>query len=300
MAGTDWGALDERAREVLRLHRGVAHVAAFDAAGITRRQVAALRGRGVLERPRIGWYVDPALPWQAKRAVRVGGVADCITAAALWGLPVPPDSHRVLHVHVAEHEGPLRHNRDRTWVLRSVEDDGEVKVHRGVRREPTVEARSGLVDTLLVLAGCVPLDWFVAALDAARHVPRGGRPLLDDDDYKRLIAQMPSRLSSVVDLVDAGAESCLETLLRLGMLRRGIAPVALQAQVHPRHRVDFLVGDRLVVEADGEAFHDAEADRIRDAELVAQGYFVLRFSYLRIVTELDAVLDEIEQALAAL
>ncbi len=298
MPEPNWDLLDARAREVLRLHRGVAHVAAFDEAGITRRQVAALRGRGVIERPRIGWYVDPTLPWQAKRAVRVGGTADCVTSAELWGLPVPPGSHQRLHVHVAEHEGPLRHNRDRTWVLRSVEDDGEVEVHRGIRREPTLEGRAGLVDTLLVLAGCVPLDWFVAALDAARHAPRGARPLLGEQDFERVVAQLPRRLRAIAYLVDDRAESCLETLLRLAMLRRGIGPVVLQAQVHPRHRVDFLVGDRLIIEADGEAFHDPERDRVRDAELEALGYRVLRFSYQRIVTDLEAVLDEIETALA--
>jgi very-short-patch-repair endonuclease len=64
--------------------------------------------------------------------------------------------------------------------------------------------------------------------------------------------------------------------------------------------VDFLVGSRLIVEADGEAFHDPIKDAVRDRVLTALGYRVLRFSYDRIVHDLDAVLDEIEAALSVL
>ncbi|WP_162850834.1 endonuclease domain-containing protein [Amnibacterium kyonggiense] len=71
-------------------------------------------------------------------------------------------------------------------------------------------------------------------------------------------------------------------------------------QVDPAHRVDFLVRGRLVVEADGAAFHDSEQDRIRDAELRALGYVVLRFGYDRILHDIEAILDEIEAALAVL
>jgi very-short-patch-repair endonuclease len=101
-------------------------------------------------------------------------------------------------------------------------------------------------------------------------------------------------------MTDPSAESCLESLLRLAMIRRGIGPIVLQAQPHPQHRVDFLVHGRLIVEADGEAFHDSERDRQRDAQLTALGYVILRFDYARIVFDIEGVLDEIEAALAAM
>lgn len=275
-------------------------MSSFDAASITRRQLGLLHGRRVIERARIGWFVDPGLPRQVKRAVGVGGVAACITAAELWGLPVPPGSHRTLHVAVEEHRSHLRHSRDHRWVLGSVHDDGALELHWGRLREEPVAGRTSLVDTLVLLSGCVPFEWFVAALDAAVHEPREGAGILSSADRNRLSTLLPGQLRAALGHVDGSAESCLETLLRLGMIRRGIGPVVAQAQPHPAHRVDFLVRGRLVVEADGEAFHDPERDAVRDAELGALGYVVLRFSYRDIVFDIERVLDEIEAALAAL
>ena len=298
MQEKDWSELDARALAVLAAHDGVAPVAAFDAAGISRRQLGACRGRGVIDRPRIGRYVDPALPWQVKHAVRVGGIAACVTAAALRGLPVPPGSHRKLHVLVGAHDTRLRHNRDRRWVLRSVEDDPEVELHRCTAVDLQQSGRTGLVDTLLMLVACVPPEWFVAAMDSALHVPRGGRAMLSPSDLARLAALLPRRKRRLLDLVDPRAESCIETLLRLALRRRGVAEVVLQAVPHPAYRVDFLIAGRVVVEVDGAAYHDPEQDAVRDAALRALGYRVLRFSYDRVVFDIDAVLDEIEAELA--
>jgi very-short-patch-repair endonuclease len=293
----DWSALDARARGVLEANGGVAHVSAFDAAGVSRQQLGALRGRGVIERPRIGWYVDPSLPWQVKVATRVGGPAACITAAELHGLPVPPRTGRDVHVHAGAHTGRVRHNRDKTRVLASVDDDGEVRLHRAPLRQTPRSGRTGLLDTFLMLVGCVSAEWFVAALDAALHRPRQGSPLMDAETFTMLRALVPEAL---IRLVDPLAESPLETLLRLGLLARGITDFVAQAVPHPAYRVDFLVRGRLVVEADGAAFHDPVADAIRDARLQALGYRVLRFPYERIVFDLEAVLDEIEAQLADL
>ena len=62
-------------------------------------------------------------------------------------------------------------------------------------------------------------------------------------------------------------------------------------------RVDFVVGERLVVEIDGAAYHadseQFEADRRRDAMLSRLGYRVLRFSYTQVMfrwAEVEAAL----------
>jgi len=65
--------------------------------------------------------------------------------------------------------------------------------------------------------------------------------------------------------------------------------------------LDFVCIDRLlVVEVDG-AHHQqpiqAEHDGVRDAALKRAGYQVLRFSNGRVLGELDAVIDEIVEAL---
>jgi len=59
-------------------------------------------------------------------------------------------------------------------------------------------------------------------------------------------------------------------------------------------RVDFLIGERLVVEADGYEWHASreafERDRERDRELVRRGYVVVRASYRQVLDDLDAVI----------
>jgi hypothetical protein len=83
---------------VLAEHQGVAHLQRFLEAKLTREQVAHLKHLGVLTRPRIGWYADPTLPTAGIRAVRVGGVLGCTSAAAAWGIVVPERADRRLEV----------------------------------------------------------------------------------------------------------------------------------------------------------------------------------------------------------
>jgi very-short-patch-repair endonuclease len=143
----------------------------------------------------------------------------------------------------------------------------------------------------------VPEDWWIAALDAARHVPRGGEPLLSDAEWEVFVASLPHRLLPALELVDPRSESVIESLLRLALLRRGVPIVELQFWPDRAHRADFLLPGKLIVEADGEAFHDPESDAIRDGFLRGLGYRVLHFSYRRIVDDMTGVLDEIEAAL---
>jgi very-short-patch-repair endonuclease len=283
---------------VLQQHDGVVRTSALLAAGVTGKQIGALTGRGVLERPRNAWYVDPALGWEAKCAVRVGGILTCVSAVDSFGLPVPNPPVRRIHVRVPANSARQRHHRNkRHYVVPG--EDREVVLHWTDGPGARTGWRVGLVDALLELAGCVPEDWWIAALDAARHRPRDGEPLLSDDDWARFRDLVPRRLHRALELVDPRSESVLETLVRLGLLRRGIPVVDLQFAPDPAHRVDFLLPGKLVVEADGEAWHDPEADRIRDAFLRGLGYRVLRFSSRRILHDLDGVLDEIEAALTA-
>ena len=300
MAEPDLSRITAAAIAVLTAHDGVAHITAFLAAGLTRRQVAMLFRAGVLKRPRIGWYADPRLPPDAIRAVRVGGVLGCISAALTWGLPVPQHAAEILHVSVDDNAARLRHSRDRTRHV-AAGDEATVRLHWHPRVEPVAGFRVSVVDALLQLAACVPFEWLVAAMDRAIHVPRDGAPLLDSRRWAALRAALPDRLRRAHDLADPRAESCIETILRLGLVGRGIA-FDLQVWVVPFHRVDFLLGQRLVVEVDGKRHHDDpdafERDRERDALLAAWGYRVLRFSYRQVTEDLPWVLSVIESVAA--
>ncbi|SJN17834.1 endonuclease domain-containing protein [Luteococcus japonicus] len=99
-------------------------------------------------------------------------------------------------------------------------------------------------------------------------------------------------------LIDA-AESGTETMVRLRLRAKG---VQLKPQVWLRKdtRVDFLVGERLVIEVDSREHHTGEeryqADRRRDLELRSMGYIVVRLTYQQVVHDWPAT----EQALLAM
>lgn len=288
------------ARAVLVEHEGVAHIRSFLAAGLTRRQVAALYRVGLLKRPRIGWYADPALPMEAIRAIRVGGVLGCISAARSWGLPVPDPEDDELHVSVEDDATRLRDSRNRTVRPAAGEEEG-VHLHWLPRLEPVRGYRASVLDVLLQLAYCVPFEWLVAAIDRALHVPRGGSALLSAASWALLRPALPERLRRAVDLADGRAESPIETIVRLGLVARGMA-FGPQVWVTPLHRVDFLIGARLVIEVDGRRHHDDpeafERDRERDALLAIRGFRVLRFSYRQVTEDLPWVLDVIQSVAA--
>jgi very-short-patch-repair endonuclease len=90
--------------------------------------------------------------------------------------------------------------------------------------------------------------------------------------------------------------------LRLALVHTGLVPQS-QAQIAGVGRVDFLfVAERLVVEADGYAFHaDRRAyreDRRRGNALQSAGYRVLRFTWEDVVNAPDRVVATVRRALA--
>lgn len=297
---TDWAAATAEARAVLATHDGVAHISDLLATGLSRHQVAALFRRGVLLRPRVGWYADPGLPYEGVRAIRVGGVLGCISAARSYGLPVPPEATDELCVSLEDNASRLRHSRNRTWHVAAGDEEG-VHRHWQPRLMPVRGYRAALVDVLLQLTFCLPFGWFVAAIDRALHVPRDGAALMSTATLALLRAALPDRLRRACDLADGRSESPIESILRLGLVRLGI-DFDLQVWMLPFHRVDFLIGGWLIIEVDGKRYHvedeDFEADRERGAMLAAWGYRVLRFSYRQVVEDLDWVLGVIRTVAA--
>lgn len=65
-------------------------------------------------------------------------------------------------------------------------------------------------------------------------------------------------------------------------------------------RVDFVVGDRLIIEVDSRAHHertpDYERDRRRDAAASTHGYRVLRFTYRQVFDDWRSVEEAIMAA----
>jgi very-short-patch-repair endonuclease len=259
---------------------GLAATHELAADGITRAHLAGLvRTRRVI-RVRQGWYARPGLhPWLV-RAARVGGLLTCRSALDLAGTWVVDDGR--LHVVVERNDCQLRSPDNPHRRLRSTD---AVTAHWHPRRPAQLASRGLsrlLVDPLTALAdlaGCTSPELLAATADSLLHQwPERVAEL------HQLASALPLPARTALLRADGVCESGIETLFWLRM--RHLTP-RRQVPIPGVGRIDFLFGERLVVEVDGAAFHagtdEFEADRERDAILSARGYRVLRFSYIQVM-----------------
>lgn len=293
---TDLAPIVRTARAVLDAHDGVAHLQRFLEAGLARTEVARLRHLGALIRPRIGWYVDPAVPAAGVEAVRVGGVLGCVSAAASWGIAVPEHLGHRLEVAIEPGTTRLRRSDDasrRAWAS----SQPDVRWHWERRADPVRGWRVSPVDAILQLAACVEWRWLVAAIDSAR-CPAQREPLLSDADLVRLRSLLPEHLRSAVDRSDPRSETSGETMVRLAAEDAGI-PFLPNPRLTTGYRTDGLVDGWLPVEIDGMETHagrDAvERDRVRDATVAQFGQHPLRFTQNQAVRETAWVVETIRR-----
>jgi very-short-patch-repair endonuclease len=159
----------------------------------------------------------------------------------------------------------------------------EPLVVRGVRSVTTETALAQVAATSGVKAG-------VAALDAAFH---GG--IVRAADVREAAARLglgpraQGRVEQALGLADAEAESPGESLTRLLLTSLGLkvtSQVAIRDDLGLVGRVDFLVGDRVVVEFDGLVKYEGAqgrealaAEKRREDRLRAAGYEVVRLTW---------------------
>lgn len=162
------------------------------------------------------------------------------------------------------------------------------------------------VRTVADLARVLPVEQAVAAADSA--VRQG---LVTAEALLAVLAVAlghgASRLRTVGRLFDGRSESVLESLLRVLLAQNGIPTAIPQYLVRavsgrPVARVDLCwPGARLIVEADGYAFHsDRQAyrrDRQRLNELERLGWRVLRFTWEDVVGDPQHVVNLVAECL---
>jgi very-short-patch-repair endonuclease len=268
-------------------------------AGLSRRAIEHRLSQKRLHPVHRGVYLvgHPVPPPLARETAAIpacgeGAVLSHDSAAAVWGF-------RTLTGEPIDITLPGRSGRSRSGIrvhsARSL-DPRDVRHHSGLPLTALLERSSTSlrVSRLATFSAYeqAQILRFVreadlrAALDRSPG-RRGGpalRPLLDDD-------RKPA-------LTRSEAEARL-----LGLLRAAdLPPTAVNERVG-RHEVDFLWNEqRLVVEVDGFAYHAHRAaferDRIRDAELQAAGYRVIRVTWVQIESRPEAVIARLAQALA--
>ncbi len=186
------------------------------------------------------------------------------------------------------------------WVLDS--DEVHVGVGRCGRARPVVgcvhhwsgHAPAGYpMDDLLTaldqFTRCAKLVAVVICADSM--VNRG----LAREEEVLAVLQRTAIGRRAAELFDGSSQSGIETIARVALRRRRVR-LRSQVRIAGVGYVDLLIGDRLVLELDGQEWHkgdDFEEDRRRDLVLVARGYLVVRVSYLQVTEAWDDVEREL-------
>lgn len=250
---------------------GIAATRELLAAGHSAPDLARAVRTGTVRRVRKGWYCRPDLHPQIQMAARVGGVLGCVSALALHGGWMP--EREPLHVLMPANGARPRSPRDSRRRLRDGHHD--VLLHwSGTQGTRTIAPPLRAIRDVLV---CLEPEFASAAIGVLLHErPDLRRP------WQRALASLPHGRAGWVARIDHICESGTEVLWWFRMRNHHLA-VRRQVEIDGIGRVDFLIGERLVIEVDGAEYHtdpDAfERDRLRDALLSARGFRVLRFSY---------------------
>lgn len=257
---------------------GVARVSALIDLGFRRTDFETAIMAGTLERIRQGWVAQPDAPPLLISAAKRGVVLSCLTQARRLGVWVHDQNPGV---HVAATPGSA-----------GGKPDG-IRVHWA---KPLIPRGPGVLEdpienVLAIVAECEPFEQALATWESALHLG-----LIDRDAMRNLPLRPAARrvLSEVQPFADAGTESYLRPGLRWLKL-----PIRTQIWI-AGHRVDALIGDRLVLQIDGGHHVGAQrSEDIRhDAELALMGYHVIRISYDQLMDEWPMVQDLIMRAVA--
>ncbi len=240
---------------------------------------AAVVAEGLLVRRR-HWILDPAAAPALHLAATHGARVACVTAGRLRGAWILQE-HPEPHLRMGPHQ--------------SGACPGAV-VHRTLDLLPA-SPRSlvePVVNMLAQVAACLPMDDAAIVWESALQ-----SGLIDPIDLER-IPWRGERARALAAQTTADSDSGLETRFVRGMRRAGIH---VRQQVWLLGRpVDGLIGERLVIQIDGYAFHrDARQRRediAHDRALRLAGYTVLRFDYHQIVQQWPHVLREVQRAMA--
>ncbi|WP_241472084.1 endonuclease domain-containing protein [Mycolicibacterium neoaurum] len=237
--------------------------------------VAQLRAAGVAPPPtwmrlRRGWYAGPTADPQVVRAVSAGGVLGCTSALRLGRVWILDPA---LHVRYSK--------RARRPGVRSCHP---------YRLDPPIRAAVDPVDIAVAsAANCLDAEQLVIVLDSMLN-----KRMIEMADARSIVAASPLARLNLAERCDARSESGTETIIRLRLRALGIR-LRTQVDIPGVGRVDFLVGRRLIIEADSREHHlpNYQNDRTRDRVATSLGFLVIRLTYEDVVYRWDVVVEDI-------
>ena len=251
---------------------GIVHRQQILDAGIPASRLRATITRGEVDRVRRYWVTTKNAPAALVGAAQASGRLACVSAASVRGWWIPEGVDSSLHVAVKpDGHAPPAHVVTH-WSAPLV----PLPAHHLIESVP---------DCLEHVASCLPFEQALIVWESALRHER-----LHPDAVAKMSWRTPAsrRLASIAT---GRSDSGLETIFVVRLSPWGVS--VRQQVLIAGHRVDALLGDRLVVQLDGFAYHSTPQDRQRDLahdrELIARGYTVLRFSYRDVVTDWASV-----------
>lgn len=262
---------------VLRARKGIARVAALRRCGVTEHMLRQAVRAGLVSSVCRGWVALPGADPMLIAAARRGVVLSCITLAERKGLWVSSASEP----HVA---APV--NSGHANAVRGV-------VHwsrPAIPRDPEL-LEDSLENALILVARCQSHEDALATWESAMRAR-----MVDAESLERMALPPAARrlLTDARPFADAGTETIFRT--RMAWLDLPITPQVWIVG----HRVDFLIGERLVVQIDGGHHVGVQrtSDIAHDAELMIRGYHVIRIGYDQLMNQWASVQGNILAAIA--
>lgn len=256
---------------------GVVRSASLIAAGIPKAAIAETVRSGRLERIRRVWVTHPSVDPDLKAAARHGVVLTCITQARRLGLWVL--DHDRPHVGAPPHAGNV------------AVPAATVHWHKPVVPRHPDALVDPIENVLVLVALCQPYEAALAVWESALR-----QRLVEPEALARM--RLPAAARELLEQASPWSDSGLETFVvpRLRWLR---LPLRRQIWI-AGHRVDLLIGDRLVLQIDGGHHVGAqrEEDIAHDAALRLLGYHVIRVGYAQVIDRWHDVQDLIMRAVA--
>lgn len=264
-------------RTALSRSRGIARSAALAELGVSRHAIDRGLAAGLLVRPRRGWIALPDTDPELLSAAEHGAILSCITQARRLGLWV----HREDRPHLGSRT-PVTHT-----------SAPGCKIHWGtplLPRDPHV-LEDSLENVLGYVAACQPWESALAIWESALN-----KRLTTLSRLARLPYTGSARrlIQASTPFSDSGVESIFRTRLRWLRIR-----IVSQAWIDG-HRVDFLIGERLVVQIDGGTHVGPQrtSDNQHDARLHLNGYHVIRVGTWQVLEDWPAVQSSVMSAIA--
>ncbi len=260
---------------------GIARARLLRDFGCSAAHLSAAARVGAIRRVRKGVYALPTLDAKVLTAAAHGGALTCADALRAHGVWVLPDADDIVHVWMGG--SGRRHPHDGCSCV--------AHYSRGTSGIGLAPVAAALVHAYR----CLGDETFFAAYESAWN-----KRLISAEDRRRIRGELPSAAHWMLDLARPDAESGLESLLRLRLRLLGLT-LECQVGIDGVGRVDFVIGGRLILEADGRGNHAGaerrHTDLARDAAASARGFETLRFDYAMIMHDWPSVASAITSAL---